>query len=212
MEYSYIDFIVGGLILILGLKGIFNGLIKEVFGLAGIAGGVYLASSYASAFGMFLSDTLFKFEQESVSTLVGFVILLALSWGGIILLGNLIAKLTKLSGLGIVDKSMGFVFGAGKVFVIFSLIAYAFSSVEIVAQNMQKFTKNSILFPVLRDAGGAIIKIDPKMFENSAIKDSAPADIDRENLNMQQLQEHIKQKMQGQTQPQKEAVQKDSDG
>ena len=47
-SFSYFDLVVGLLIVLVGLKGIVNGFIREVFGLIGIVGGVFIASVYAT--------------------------------------------------------------------------------------------------------------------------------------------------------------------
>ena len=42
MEFSIFDLVVGSIILLLGLKGILNGFFKELFGLIGIVGGIFI--------------------------------------------------------------------------------------------------------------------------------------------------------------------------
>lgn len=197
MEFSAIDFIVGGLILLLGLKGMLNGVIKEVFGLAAIAGGIYLASSFASEFGAFLNGTVFNFQKQEAATLVGFVALLVLSWGGIILLGKIVAKLVELSSLGFVDKFLGILFASGKVFIIFAIIAYAVSSVDFIEKSVQKHTQNSFLFPILKGAGEAVLNIDPDMFNDMKKEsDQNSSLLQEKNMSLEELQKEIKQKMQ----------------
>ena len=44
MELNYFDLVAAIIILMLGLKGIINGFFKEVFGLLGIVGGIFVAS------------------------------------------------------------------------------------------------------------------------------------------------------------------------
>ncbi|EPD5732334.1 CvpA family protein, partial [Campylobacter jejuni] len=48
MNFYWFDAFILGFTLLLGLKGIINGLIKEIFGLLGIIGGVFIASKYAT--------------------------------------------------------------------------------------------------------------------------------------------------------------------
>jgi len=45
--FNYFDLAIGSIVLILGLKGLMSGFIKELFGLAGLVGGVYFGSRYA---------------------------------------------------------------------------------------------------------------------------------------------------------------------
>jgi len=196
VEFSVIDFIVGGLILVLGLKGMLNGMVKEVFGLLGIVGGIFVATSYANDFGTILNESVYSFEKEEVATLIGFIILLILSWGGIIALGNVVSKLMKLSSLGMMDKILGVIFASGKVFVIFAIIAYSVSSIEVVAKSLSKHTEGSILYPILVESGSLIVNIDPDMFGATTLDDGAPKKIDGESLSLENLQIEIQKRMQ----------------
>jgi membrane protein required for colicin V production len=51
MDFSIFDLIVGSIILLLGLKGILNGFFKELFGLIGIVGGIFVGSRVANEVG-----------------------------------------------------------------------------------------------------------------------------------------------------------------
>ncbi len=67
MEFNYFDIIVSVVILLLGLKGIINGFFKEVFGLVGIIGGIFLASRIGNRVGEYLSDLIFKFDSSAAT-------------------------------------------------------------------------------------------------------------------------------------------------
>jgi len=196
VEFSVIDFIVAGLILVLGLKGMLNGMVKEVFGLLGIVGGIFFATSYANDFGAVLNRNIYTFEKEEVATLIGFILLLILSWGGIIALGNIVSKLMKLSSLGMIDKILGVIFASGKVFVIFAIIAYSVSSIEVIAKSLSKHTKDSILYPILVEGGSLIVNIDPDMFGATTLDDGTLKKIDGESLSLEDLQIEIQKRMQ----------------
>ena len=86
---------------------------------------------------------------------------LAVVWLIAILLGNLIAKAMKLSGLGALDRMFGFLFGAGKVFLIFSIIVYALSNVTFIAKKAEAHTATSLVYPWMLQIGETIIKINP---------------------------------------------------
>ena len=72
MEYSYFDIIATIIILFLGLKGIINGFFKELFGLLGIIGGIFIASRLGNEVGEYLSDMIFKFENSAAINFTGF--------------------------------------------------------------------------------------------------------------------------------------------
>jgi len=161
MALNYFDLIVGSIVLLLGLKGILNGFFKEVFGLIGIVGGVFVASRFAKEVGEYLSNLVFKFDNDSAIGFTGFLVTLAVFWGVMVALGVVFKKLSKASGLGIFDKILGFVFGASKFFLIVSIIAYAVYNVKTIRVNLKSTMESSFMFPVMVEVGGFIMKMDP---------------------------------------------------
>ncbi len=161
MELNYFDIVAGVIILLLGLKGIINGFFKEVFGLIGIIGGIFVASRVGDDVGEYLSNLIFKFSNESAISFTGFIVSLVAFWLVMILTGMIFQKLSKLSGLGALDKILGFVFGASKFFLIAAVIAFAISNINSLKPTMTSVMQNSVLYPVLVSTGGFIMKIDP---------------------------------------------------
>lgn len=161
MDFNYFDLVVAVIVLLLGLKGILNGFFKEVFGLIGIIGGIFIASRVGDDVGGFLNDNIFHSDSHAVVAFSGFLLTLALFWLGMVGLGHLFKKLGALSGLGGLDRIAGFVVGSGKFFLIAAVIAYALNNIKAVHENIEEPMKNSILFPVLVATGGAIMHLDP---------------------------------------------------
>jgi len=64
MEFNHFDLVIVSIILLLGLKGIINGFFKELFGLVGIIGGIFIASRVGDEVGLYLSDLIFNFENS----------------------------------------------------------------------------------------------------------------------------------------------------
>jgi len=160
MEMNWFDIVTGSLILIIGIKGIFNGLIKELAGLVGIVLGVWIASTYASDFGQWMGKNFLSLDSRSALTMAGFLALLTLIWLACIVAGILVSKLVSLSGLGVVDKLLGLLFASSKVFIILSVIVFALSSIEIVKKNTEKFTAESLFHPLLVKTDDLIVHID----------------------------------------------------
>ena len=158
MDFSIFDLIVGSIILLLGLKGILNGFFKELFGLIGIVGGIFIGSRIAKDVGTFLSDAIFKFDSPAAVSFLGFLVTLAVFWGLMIAAGILFKKFSKLSGLGLMDKILGFVFGSGKFFFIASVIVYAFYNFKAIRDNVDM--QDGIMLPILVKTGSVIMKID----------------------------------------------------
>ena len=161
MEINYFDLVASVIILLLGLKGIINGFFKEVFGLIGIVGGLFIASRVGKDVGTFLNDLIFSFTSPSAINFLGFLTTLALFWLLMILIGFIFKKLSSISGLGPLDKILGFVFGASKFFLIAAVIAHATYSIQAVKSILEPSMKTSIIFPIMVESGAFIMKIDP---------------------------------------------------
>lgn len=161
MEFSYFDIIVIILVLFLGLKGILNGFFKEIFGLIGIIGGIFIASRVGDSVGKIINDSVLKFQNDAAISFTGFLVTLALFWLFMIAIGLIFKKLSAVSGLGIFDKILGFIFSASKFFLIASVILYATYNIKAMRANLDSMMQNSVLFPILVNTGGFIMKLDP---------------------------------------------------
>jgi len=161
MEFSYFDIVVSIIVLFLGLKGIINGFFKELFGLLGIVGGIFIASRVGDDVGQVISDSLFKFENSAAIGFTGFLVTLAIFWLLMVVVGLIFKKLSSVSGLGIFDKILGFVFSAGKFFLIAAVISYAAYNIKAMRTNIDSMMQNSFVFPVLVEVGSVIMKLDP---------------------------------------------------
>jgi membrane protein required for colicin V production len=173
MEFNYFDLVASVIILFLGLKGVMNGFFKELFGLVGIIGGIFLASRIGDSVGQKLSDLIFNFQNEAGVNFSGFLITLTTFWMLMLMVGYVFKKLSSLSGLGVIDKILGFAFGASKFFLIASIIAYATYNIKAIRSGLDSASKNSIIFPIMVETGGYIMKID-----HTGISDSINQGID----------------------------------
>ena len=74
------DVVVVSLVLILGIKGVISGLIKEIFGLIGLIGGIVVASRFGVRVGNLISDKIYKLDGDSVLFFAGFLTTLIVFW------------------------------------------------------------------------------------------------------------------------------------
>ena len=160
MDFNYFDVTIAAIVLILGIKGFMQGFIKEAFGLLGLVAGVYFASRLAGTAATFIDTNFLHLENESLLRLIGFLVILILIWLGATILGAIFSKLTNQSGLGFINRLLGFIAGGGKYFLIFALIVTALSNVTLVKDNLEKYVKDSVLYPYLQEAGSYLINID----------------------------------------------------
>ena len=179
-SFAIFDLIILSITLILGLKGLFRGLIKEVFGIIGIIGAIFVASRISKEIGDLIAPIL-VLENEATIKLIGFVTALVAVWLVVYSAGVIVSKIFAASGLGIVDRIFGFVFGAAKIFLIFSVIAYALYQVQSFKKVIDEKFADSIVMPHLISVGSYIIKLDTATITNSidkvvdGAKDSASA-------------------------------------
>ena len=153
-------------VLILGIKGVINGLIKEVFGLIGLIGGIVLASRFAKEAGEFVSDNVFKLDGDSVIFFVGFLVLLIGFWISCIAVGVFLSKLIGLSGLGFLDKIGGFIIGSAKIFFAFAVLFAIISNMQVLNSKIEPYFNGSKLYPVLLSSGKWIMNIDVNGIKN----------------------------------------------
>lgn len=160
MEFvAWFDIIVISLTLILGIKGALNGLIKEVFGLIGLIGGLVMASRFSQVAERFINENIYKFENSSLLQFVGFIALWIVFWIVCLMVGKFLSRLIALSGLGFLDKFGGFLAGSGKIFLTFSAVIAVASGTHI-NDMIAPYFKGSKVYPVLLNTGKWIINLD----------------------------------------------------
>ena len=157
---SMFDIISLTLVLVLGIKGIINGFVKEVFGLLGIIGGIFCASRYASEAGKLIHEHVHAFGNQASLYLFGFIAVLIIVWIACIFLGYLIAQALSISGLSSIDKLAGFVVGSMKIFFVFSVFAVTLSNIDFIKTRIEPYVSQSMMFPLFLDTGRYIVKLD----------------------------------------------------
>ena len=171
-HFSLFDIISISLILILGIKGVINGFVKEVFGLIGIIGGIYLASRYAPEAGALIDANVFKFANQASMYLAGFISVLILFWISSVFLGYIIAHALSVSGLSSIDKIAGFAVGSLKIFFVFSIFTVTLNNIEFIKNRLEPYAQKSIMFPIFSEAGHYIVKLDTKQLMNTVTEPS----------------------------------------
>ncbi len=159
-NFTAFDMVIISITVLLGLRGLLRGFIKEVFGLIGIIGGIFIASRMADEIGTIIAPIL-ALENNATIKLIGFIIGLIGFWIIFYLFGVLLSKIFSASGLGLFDRIFGFIFGSAKIFLIFSVITYGLYQIKTFKDLMNETITSSITFPLLVDAGKYIVKLDP---------------------------------------------------
>lgn len=164
----WFDIIIIAFVLILGIKGVINGFVREIFGLLGLIGGIVVASRYAEFSGNLISQNVYLIADDSGRFFAGFLVTLLVVWIVCILLGKIFAKLINLSGLGFIDRILGFLVGSGKVFLVISVLVAIVSNIEILNNKIKPYFSDSKVYPILLQTGAYIMNMDIKSSFESA--------------------------------------------
>ncbi len=168
---SIFDIISVSLILILGIKGVINGFIKELLGLVGIVGGIFIASRYAQEAGALINKNIYQLDNSATIYLAGFVTVLVLFWLASIFLGHILEGILNMSGLGMINKLAGFAVGSAKIFLVFSILAVTLSNIEFIKSKTDEYLSTSFMYPIFVETGTFIVKYDTdKMVNDIKIK------------------------------------------
>ena len=162
---TWFDIIIVVLVLMLGIKGILNGLIKETFGLIGLIGGLIVATRFSDVAEEFITKNIYKFENPSFLQFVAFISLWLVFWIVCLLVGKFLSKIVSVSGLSFLDRLGGFVMGSGKIFLTFSAVIAVISGTSLNNVIAPYFT-NSKVYPVLLETGKWITNLDVKNIKN----------------------------------------------
>ena len=204
-DFSIFDLIIITITLILGRKGLFRGLIKEVFGIIGIIGAIFVASRISKETGDLLAPVL-VLQNEATIKLIGFITALIAVWLVVYTAGVIVSKIFSASGLGVVDRIFGFIFGASKVFLIFSVIAYSLYQVQSFRKVMDEKFNNSFVMPHLISVGSVIIKLDTSAITTNVNK---VIDTTKTSQVIEDTKNSMKENIQTTTNSVKEAVEEE---
>jgi len=158
-DIAIFDLVIIIFTLLLGIKGLLNGFIKEIFGILGLVGGVFISSRISSEVGEIVAPIL-AIQNQTTIKLIGFIVGFFAIWLIIYTIGIIVSKIFSASGLGIINRLFGLIFGMLKIFLVFSIIIYALYQVNAFKKLIQANTENSIVMPYLVDVGSQIIKIE----------------------------------------------------
>ena len=159
-QLNYFDIAIVVLVLFFAVKGFMHGVVKEVLGLIGLVGGVYLASRYGLETGAYLSENVYAVEGKSITFIIGFMVFLIGFWLSSLVVSAMILALTNKNGIGFGRRFLGFLAGGLKIFLIMGIFVFLLSRVEIVQQNFSKQLEDSMTYPLLTQAGDFIVGVE----------------------------------------------------
>lgn len=160
---SYFDIIVGILLILAGLKGLKNGLVKELAGLAALLFGIILAVQFSDSMAGFLSRFFHSEYMGIISFLVTFAIVVVL----VHLIANLLHTIIHAVALGVFNRILGLFFGGIKAGFIISIILLGLDvfglEKSIVTPREQERSK---LYSPVKNAAPTILNFFDKDFNH----------------------------------------------
>ena len=165
IDYSnlnYLDITIASLVVILSIKGFINGLLKELFGLLGLIGGIFIASRNSQLAGEYIYKDIYPLENTLLLNFLGFISILIIVWILASILGEIVSKLSsRYSKKGLISRILGSIIGGGKYFLLFSVVIVSLLDVEFIRDNSSKFLdlNSSRLYSYINLYGTEIINL-----------------------------------------------------
>jgi len=114
------------------IKGVSNGLVKEITGVLSLIIGIYVAVNFSEFLGdQFLGDLE---NYEKIKPILSFAVLFIVSVLIIKLIGGLVNKIAKYLGFGIISRIFGGIFGILKVTLIVGFLLNVESKFNIIPE------------------------------------------------------------------------------
>ncbi len=160
---NVIDIVLGVFIIVLAIRGLIRGLIKEIFGLAALIGGVVLSDMFGKQFGNVI------YHHLTVSPFVAYVssffIIFIVVYLGFLLIGYVLSNIIKAIQLGWLDRTFGFAFGALKAFLLIAVFVFVVKNFPFFGYLNRDLEKNSYIYT---EASRFLSRLDIQKFINRA--------------------------------------------
>jgi membrane protein required for colicin V production len=156
---SYFDIIVGILLILAALKGLKNGLVKELAGLAALLLGIIFAVQFSDRTSEFLSGFFHTQYMGVIAFLLTFVLVVVI----VHLIAHVLHRLINAVALGVFDRILGLVFGVVKAGFIISIVLLGleiFGLEESIVTPREQL--RSKLYPPVKNAAPMIFNLFDK--------------------------------------------------
>ena len=159
MGLNIFDIVVIGLILLLSIKGLLNGFTKELFGAIGLIGGIFVASYFHKTVAEYVYSNVTDALSINALNLLSLILIFILFLAVVTYLGKGIALIGDDDNISATSRLGGMLIKIIKLFFIFALIVFAFSTKPQVAQKFKNTLDSSKLYPLLKNAGATILNM-----------------------------------------------------
>ncbi|MGJ8738586.1 CvpA family protein [Zobellia laminariae] len=175
---SFLDIILG-LLLLYGLwKGLKNGLFVELASIVALIAGIYGAIHFSYYAGDYLSENM-EWNERYIN-IAAFVITFVVIVLAVQLAGRFLTKIANFAMLGLLNKLAGGIFGALKVAVILGALLIFFERINDSADVVKDETmKESVLYGPIKEIGAFIF--------SKVLKEDSHIEIKKETDNAESL-------------------------
>ncbi len=146
------------------LRGLMRGAISQIFGIAGILTGFFVACHYYEQVGALIAQSLPGLTGTGP---ISFILLFLLTWFCIAALGFSFARLIRSAGLGFLDRLWGGMIGFGKA-LLFAIATV--SVLTLFAAGGTPLLTRSALVPYIKEASNFLFKIAPDKVQGEFYK------------------------------------------
>ena len=153
------DIVVIGLILLLSIKGLLNGFTKELFGAIGLIGGIFIASYFHKTVAEYVHNNITDALSMNALNLLSLILIFVLFLTVVTYIGKGVALIGDSENISATSRLGGMLIKIVKLFFIFALIVFAFSTKPQVAQKFKDTLDSSKLYPLLKNAGATILNM-----------------------------------------------------
>jgi len=172
---NYLDITLVSLLVILAIKGFVNGFLKELFGVIGLVGGIFLASKEYLQVAQYIDQKISPIENQALLNLTGFVAIAIGFWILSSIVGIIVSYFAnKNSKMGLVSRLMGMAMSGGKYALLFAVVIVSLLNIPLIKESVEPRLdlNNSKLYPYIKEYGNEVINLEamrivhPKSFEN----------------------------------------------
>ena len=137
---NWLDFVIVLPVCWFAFKGFKNGLIKELATISALVLGIWATCRFSDYVATLLGDAEWVHILAFIITFLAVLIL-------VYLFGNFVEKVVTLVVPKFINRLFGFIFGVGKVLLIFSLLLFVISTIDTESKVLTcAITKDSLLY------------------------------------------------------------------
>jgi membrane protein required for colicin V production len=140
------------------LRGLMRGAVSQIFGVAGILTGFFVASHQYQTVGFYIQRQFPSISGNAAGPL-SFIVLFLLTWFSIGVVGFWVVRVLRSAGLGFLDRLWGAMIGLGKA-LLFAIVAISCLTLFSPGGSPQLIAQ-STLAPRVREASQFLFKLAP---------------------------------------------------